>query len=189
MFYFIKMWLLEHFNITPVWKSLSRVRLFATPRDYTVHGSLQARTLEWAAIPFSGGSSQPRDQTQVSPIAGGFFTSWAAREALITTHVALTVFLHGLCSVPSWLVSMKHHNLLNQHRQEATLGKGENVLASSLPVSSFKYCLIPQYLAYNSSSQILFVELFPSSIPYFRAVLSYKNFTAQSPFSVRYLAF
>ena len=43
--------------------------------------SLQARILEWAAFPFSRGSSQPRDQTQVSCTAGGFFTSWATREA------------------------------------------------------------------------------------------------------------
>ena len=35
---------------------------------------------EWVAIPFSRGSSQPRDQTQVSCIAGGFFTIWATRE-------------------------------------------------------------------------------------------------------------
>ena len=40
------------------------------PVDYTVHGSLQARILEWVAFPFSRGSSQPRDQTQVSRIAG-----------------------------------------------------------------------------------------------------------------------
>ena len=46
-----------------------------------VHGILQARILEWVAIPFSRGSSQPTDQTQVSQIAGGFFTSWATREA------------------------------------------------------------------------------------------------------------
>ena len=51
------------------------------PMDYTVHGILQARLLEWVAFPFSRGSSQPRDQTQVSHTAGGFFTSWAIREA------------------------------------------------------------------------------------------------------------
>ena len=45
------------------------------------HGIAQARTLEWGAFPFSRGSSQPRDRTQVSCIAGGFFTSWATREA------------------------------------------------------------------------------------------------------------
>ena len=47
---------------------------------YTVHEILQARLLEWVAFPFSRGSSQPRDQTQVSCIAGRFFTSWATRE-------------------------------------------------------------------------------------------------------------
>ena len=45
------------------------------PMDYTVHGILQVRILEWVAIPFSRVSSQPRDRTQVSCIAGGFFTS------------------------------------------------------------------------------------------------------------------
>ena len=43
------------------------------PTDYTVHVILQARILEWIALPFSRGSSQPRDQTQVSHIVGGFF--------------------------------------------------------------------------------------------------------------------
>ena len=51
------------------------------PVDYTVHGILWARILEWVAFPFCRGSSQPRDRTQVSHIAGGFFTSWATREA------------------------------------------------------------------------------------------------------------
>ena len=51
------------------------------PTDYTVHGILQARILEWVDFPFSRGSSQPRDRAQVSHIAGGFFTSWAIREA------------------------------------------------------------------------------------------------------------
>ena len=49
---------------------------------YPVHEILPARILEWVAFPFSKGSSQPRDRTQVSHIAGGFFTSWATREAL-----------------------------------------------------------------------------------------------------------
>ena len=42
------------------------------PKDFTVHGIIQARILEWVAVPFSKGSSQPRDRTQVSLIAGGF---------------------------------------------------------------------------------------------------------------------
>ena len=51
--------------------------------DYTVLGILQARILEWVAFAFSRGSSQPRDWTQVSRIAGRFFTRWATREAQI----------------------------------------------------------------------------------------------------------
>ena len=49
--------------------------------DYRVHGILQVRILEWVAIPSSRESSQPRDPTQVSHIAGRFFTIWAIREA------------------------------------------------------------------------------------------------------------
>ena len=51
------------------------------PMDYTFQEILQARILEWVAIPSSRGSSQPRDQTQISHIAGRFSISWAAREA------------------------------------------------------------------------------------------------------------
>ena len=47
--------------------------------DYTVYGILQAGILEWVAVPFSRESSQPRDQTQVSCIAGRFFTVQATR--------------------------------------------------------------------------------------------------------------
>ena len=51
--------------------------------DHTVHGILLlARILEWVAIPFSRGSSQARDRTQVSRIAGGFFTSWGTRDII-----------------------------------------------------------------------------------------------------------
>ena len=57
-------------------KWLSRVRLFATPwtvasvHGFSVHGIFKARVLEWVTISFSRGSSQPRDQTQVSRIVG-----------------------------------------------------------------------------------------------------------------------
>ena len=62
-------------------KSLSPVQL-CDPMDYSpwgssVRGILQARILEWVAFSFSRGSSWPRDRTQVSCIAGGFFTIWA----------------------------------------------------------------------------------------------------------------
>ena len=57
-------------------QSHSHVQLFVTPQTGIPlsTGILQARILEWITIPFSRGTSQPRDQTQVSCIAGGFFT-------------------------------------------------------------------------------------------------------------------
>ena len=68
------MWLLK-------WKSLTCVQLFATP--WTLQSMEFSRPKYWRiqAFPFSRGSSQPGDWTQVSCIAGGFFTSWAIREA------------------------------------------------------------------------------------------------------------
>ena len=53
-----------------------------SPPGSSVHEILQARILEWVAILFSRGSSQPRDHTQVSCIAGRLFTIWATREVL-----------------------------------------------------------------------------------------------------------
>ena len=63
------------------------------PMDHRVHGILQARILEWVAFPFSRGSSQPRDWTQVSCIAGRFFTSWATWEALLPLIIKLIGYL------------------------------------------------------------------------------------------------
>ena len=51
------------------------------PPASSFHGIFQARILEWVAIPFSRGSSQPRNQTQVSCITSRFFNVWAIREA------------------------------------------------------------------------------------------------------------
>ena len=73
------------------------------PMDYTVHGILWARILEWVAIPFSRGSSQPRDRTQVSHIAGRFLTSWATREALIPKDGDLDFRIWMLFREDVWL--------------------------------------------------------------------------------------
>ena len=69
-----------------MWKSFSCVWL----------GIFQARILEWVAVPFSTGSSQPRYRTQVSHIAGGFFTSWATREVVILLHKLLLIHLPSI---------------------------------------------------------------------------------------------
>ena len=52
------------------------------PMDHRVHGILQATILHWVAIPFSWGSSQPRNRTQDSCVAGGFFTNYQGFQAL-----------------------------------------------------------------------------------------------------------
>ena len=75
--------------------------LTVAPPGSSVHGILQARILEWVAIPSSRGSSQPRDWTLVSHIAGRFFTVWDTREAhihfypntIVKCHV--NVFMEG----------------------------------------------------------------------------------------------
>ena len=61
-------------------KELSCVQLFYNPKDYSppassIHGIFQISILEWVAMPYSRGSSQPRDQTHVSCFAGGFLTA------------------------------------------------------------------------------------------------------------------
>ena len=101
----------------------------------SIHGIFQARVLEWGAIafmefsrpdywsgqpfPFSRDSSQPRDQTQVSCIAGGFFTNWAIRE----THLPYTYSwpfpqfnlqdlkgFKSVCLYPAWEKAMATHS-------------------------------------------------------------------------------
>ena len=53
------------------------------PMDYIVDGILLARILEWVTVPFSRGSSQNTDWTQVSHIASRFYTSWATWESIL----------------------------------------------------------------------------------------------------------
>ena len=93
---------------------------------FSVHGILQARMLEWVAMPSSRGSSWPRNQAHiscVSCIAGGFFICWAIREALFyvrgntrvwahwhhSFHMCLSYLGPESCVFPSWISSV--HNL------------------------------------------------------------------------------
>ena len=87
------------------------------PTDYTVHGILQARILEWVAFSFSRGSSQPRDWTQVSHIAGGFFTNWTIREAQTTrTQIGVSkLWIQYSISVSSSYTSTYEHAYKPRH--------------------------------------------------------------------------
>ena len=62
-----------------------------SPQDSSVDGILQARILEWVTIPFSRGSSWPRDRIQVSCMAGRFFINWATIEPHLS---ALHTLIH-----------------------------------------------------------------------------------------------
>ena len=66
--------------------------------DSPIHGTFQARVLEWVAISFSRGSSQPRDGTQIFPIASRRFTIWATREVPSESRsvVSDSLWPHGL---------------------------------------------------------------------------------------------
>ena len=59
-----------------------------SPPGSSIHGILQARILEWVAIPFSRGSSQFKDQTWVSCIVGRFFTSEPPGKPIINSIYA-----------------------------------------------------------------------------------------------------
>ena len=73
---------------------------------YSVHGILQARILKWVAIPFSRGSSWPRDQTLVFCIVGRFFTIWAPGKPIYKPICLLfSLFFISSCVVELLLVS------------------------------------------------------------------------------------
>ena len=122
--------------------------------DYTVHEVLQARILEWVAFPFSRGSSQPRDWTQVSHIAGRFFTSWATREVLIlepsklwfrevkkqirgycATKSAVNIWIHFQRLSSASRLSFKVHLSFNSH-PKAFFIKDHTAFQFCLPIWS-----------------------------------------------------
>ena len=87
---------------------------------YSVHGILQARILEWVAISFSRGSSQPRDQTCYSCIGRQILYHWGTREALYNyfsenlvisqyyLFVFILQFIHSVLSNSLWLHELQH---------------------------------------------------------------------------------
>ena len=73
-----------------------------SPPGSSVHGILQARTLEWAAVSRSRGSSQPRNQTRVSCI--GKFYQWATREAHLCLYMYRIRYIHSYIYIPKYLI-------------------------------------------------------------------------------------
>ena len=89
-----------------------------SPQGSSVHGILQGRILEWVAISFSRESSQPRARTQVSCIAGRFFTIWATIvyflfcSDLIKGHTLLSftspIVCSNSCPLRWWHIQPSH---------------------------------------------------------------------------------
>ena len=114
-----------------LWNSLDCSR-----PDSSVHRILQARILEWVAIPSSRGSSWPRDWTHISCTAGRFFTIWVTREALLKIGQPLKIALvrNSKSEAPTALVliinlptykptQLPNHLLLAQYANEKNIGK------------------------------------------------------------------
>ena len=142
------------------------------PSGSSVHGILMAGILEWIAISFSRGSSQPRDQTWVSHVTGRRFTIWATREApgtwklpIITIFYFIwdpkTIYLHvnfdsGLKYFFGTILSKKYVLICNSlHTQTYThthKTETSNIKVIILPllsvicfVISILSCLIPSH--------------------------------------------
>ena len=91
--------------------------MYSSPPGSSVHGISQARILEWVASSFLRGSSQPRDQTQVSHIDGGFFTIRGPREGtfMCIHHTSLFLLQGNLGSpliLPTLLLHFKSLNFV-----------------------------------------------------------------------------
>ena len=91
----------------------------------SVYGILKARVLEWVATSFFRGSSQPKDWTQGSCVAGRFFTIWATREVHSFTSVQ---FSHSVVSD-----SLQPHGL--QHERHPCPSPTPGVFSNSCPLS------------------------------------------------------
>ena len=134
------------------WKLLSCVQLFATPRttqsnpvDYTVHGMLQARILEWVAVSFSWGSSQPRGQTHVSHTVGEFFTIWAIRHrrgGLSGNSKQLSIYLMSLYLIQC---SKKHLSMVFSFLNDQITLLTLHIVRLLTQILFIKFLSIPYY--------------------------------------------
>ena len=104
----------------------------------SVHGSLQARILEWVAIPFSRESSWPRDQTRVFSIVGRFFTIWATREVPGTQS---TQRFHICIVLLSWVINFP--SLQDNFPQLANMGHSLPLNSHLFPVMASFLCPLP----------------------------------------------
>ena len=94
-------------SYTTLWNAMDY-----SPPGSSLHGIFQARILEWVAIPFSRGSSQTRDQTQVSCGRGRFFTCCTTKEAQYNVLIYIMLIQFWVVSY-YWFCSLLYiHNVI-----------------------------------------------------------------------------
>ena len=111
------------------------------PPGSSVHGILQARILEWLAISFSRGSSWPRNQTQISCIAGRFFTNWAMREA---PWKSANTFLRGYIFICIIYIYTDTHTFMYTHIRTHLVEKQWKISLHTLCITltNYKFALV-----------------------------------------------
>ena len=110
-------------------------------------GILQARILEWIAMPSSRGSSQPRDRTQASHVAGGFFTTWAPmmyQKLILGVCCIIISFNFNNHLLPTLLVKRQGFCFLTN------CGKIHNIPFTILTLFFFFTIFWPHYAAYRT---------------------------------------
>ena len=129
-----------------------------SPPGSSVHGILQARIVEWVAYPFSRASSQPKDWTQVFCIAGGFFTSWATREAHSLGFLKFILFNQRIIAL-QYYVGFSHTSTWISHRYTYVSSLLNPVLTNaciSLIQTLWRYrMLLPRLKGYSLHYQLI----------------------------------
>ena len=135
---YMKIQLYKTFKSVPVYiykvKVTQSCPTLCHPMDYTVHWILQARILEWVAIPFSRGSSQPRDQTQVSALQVDSLTAEPQGKPngyIICTCVCLCIWASLVAQIVNNL-SVMQNTWVQSLGWEDPLEKGKATCSSSL---------------------------------------------------------
>ena len=131
-----------------------------SPPGCSVHGIFQARILQWVAIPFSRGSYWPRDWTQVSCIAGWFFTIWATREDYqITARILMQESLVSWGQSSRWIgfvvVVLFSHSVMSDSLRPHGLKHARLPCPSPYPGACSNPCPLNQWCHPTISSSVV----------------------------------
>ena len=117
-----------------------------SPPGSSVHGIFQTRILKWVAMTSSMGSSPPRNQTQVSCIAGGFCTAWATREVFESLSVrfsSVQLFSHVQLFVTPWITACQASLSITNSWRSSKLMSIKSVMPSSHLILCHPQLLLP----------------------------------------------